>query len=81
MTASCSIFLAVGQAIFQSSLLNGLLDVVSRNEADRIIAVGAADVHRTTQSANRDAVTNVYNTAVTNVFVSRFASQQPVYKI
>ena len=81
MTASCSIFLAVGQAIFQSSLAHGLLGVVSQKEADTIIAAGAADVHRTTQPVDHDAVTSVYNTAVTNVFVSTSSFQQPVYRI
>ncbi|KAF2732223.1 MFS general substrate transporter [Polyplosphaeria fusca] len=68
MTASCSIFLAGGQAIFQSALTRNLRRVVSPEEAARLIAVGAADVHREVQPADRDAVFDVYNTAITNVF-------------
>ncbi|KAF1953775.1 MFS general substrate transporter [Byssothecium circinans] len=68
MTASCSIFLAGGHAIFQSALTRNLRRVVSPEEAARLIAVGAADVHGEAQPADRDAVIDVYNTAVTNVF-------------
>jgi hypothetical protein len=81
MTASCSIFLAVGQAIFQSSLTRGLLRVVSQEEADALIAAGAADVHRVVQPADRDAVIGVYNTAVTDVFVSPSSLQEPMCRI
>ncbi|KAJ4357233.1 uncharacterized protein N0V89_001808 [Didymosphaeria variabile] len=68
MTASCSIFLAGGQAMFQSSLTRNLVRVVSPEEAARLIAVGAADVHREVQPAVRDAVIDVYSKAITNVF-------------
>jgi tagatose-1,6-bisphosphate aldolase len=70
MTASCSVFLAVGQAIFQSSLTNGLFRVVSPEEAQRIIAAGAADVHLVVSPTDHDVVINVYNTSIVNVFVS-----------
>ncbi|KAF2437710.1 MFS general substrate transporter [Karstenula rhodostoma CBS 690.94] len=68
MTASCSIFLAGGQAIFQTALTRNLRRVVSAEEAARLIAVGAADVHREVQPIDRDAVIEVYNKAITNVF-------------
>ena len=70
MTASCSIFLAVGQAIFQAFLTKNLLRVVSRAETDMLIAAGAADVNAATRPADRDAVIDAYNSALTDVFVS-----------
>lgn len=49
--------------------MRNLRRVVSSEEAVRLIAVGAADVHGEVQPADRDAVIGVYNTAITNVFV------------
>ena len=70
MTASCSILLAIGQALFQVTLRRNLLRVVSQDEADRLIAVGAADVSRAIRPVDRDAVIDAYNNALTDVFVS-----------
>lgn len=70
MTASCSILLAVGQAIFQASLTSRLLRIVSEEEADMLIAAGAADVNAAIRPANRIAVVDAYNRALTDVFVS-----------
>lgn len=68
MTASCSILLAVGQAIFQAFLTGNLLRVVSPAETDQLIAVGAADVNAAIRPADRDAVIAAYNSALTDVF-------------
>ena len=70
MTASCSIFLAVGQAIFAASLSSNLLRVVSQEETDKLIAAGAAEVNAAIRAVDRDAVIGAYNSALTNVFVS-----------
>lgn len=72
MTASCSILLAGGQAIFRPSLARYLLRVVSQEETDRLIAAGAADVKAAIQTAgnNSTAVIDAYNHALTNTFVS-----------
>ena len=70
MTASCSIFLAVGQAIFQASLTSNLLRVVSQEETHMLIAAGAADVNAAIPAVDRDAVIDAYNSALTDVFVS-----------
>src|SRR3954470_19906412 len=75
MTASCSIFIAIGQAIFQTFLEHRLPNVVSQEEANKIIAAGAAGIRQVLQLANHDAVIDVYNTAVTNVFVRSFSEQ------
>lgn len=70
MTASCSILLAVGQAIFQASLTSNLLGVVSQEETHILIAAGAADVNAVIQAVDRGAVIDAYNSALTDVFVS-----------
>lgn len=70
MTASCSILLAVGQAIFQASLTSKLLRVVSQEETNMLIAAGAADVNAAIPQADRDVVIAAYNNALTDVFVS-----------
>ncbi|PQE13617.1 HC-toxin efflux carrier TOXA protein [Rutstroemia sp. NJR-2017a BVV2] len=74
MTASCSIFLVIGQAIFQTFLEHRLPSVVSQEEANRIIAAGAAGIRQVLQPANHGAVIDVYNNAVTNVFYLSAAS-------
>ncbi|KAI4157564.1 MAG: hypothetical protein LQ342_008186 [Letrouitia transgressa] len=68
MTASCSILLAVGQAIFQASLTSKLLRVVSQEETNMLIAAGAADVNAAIPQADRDVVIAAYNNALTDVF-------------
>jgi hypothetical protein len=78
MTAGCSVFLAIGQAIFQTCLKHCLNNVVSQEEANKIIAAGAAGFRQVLQSGDHDAVIDVYNTAVTNVFVS-YSSEQIIY--
>jgi hypothetical protein len=70
MTASCSILLAVGQAIFQASLTKNLLRIVSQQETNMLIAAGAADVSAAVRPADRHAVVDAYNSALTDVFVS-----------
>ncbi|KAL8936567.1 MAG: hypothetical protein Q9216_004869 [Gyalolechia sp. 2 TL-2023] len=68
MTASCSILLAVGQAIFQTSLASKLRHVVPQDEIDILVAAGAADVNTAIRPAHRDAVVDAYNSALTDVF-------------
>ena len=77
MTASCSILLAVGQAIFQASLTRKLLRVVSQEETYMLIAAGAADVNGAIRTANlnRSGVIDAYNSALTDVFVSPISLQ------
>ncbi|KAL9640530.1 MAG: hypothetical protein Q9204_000677 [Flavoplaca sp. TL-2023a] len=69
MTASCSVLLAAGQAIFQASLTSKLSRVVSQEEVNTLIAAGAAEVNAAIRPAHRVAVIDAYNRALTDVFL------------
>lgn len=70
ISASCTIFLAIGQAIFQQQLTSELSTVVSSSTVDRIISVGATSIRSVVDQDDLSAVVSAYSNAVTEVFVS-----------
>lgn len=69
ISASCAIFLAIGEAIFQNRLGKGLADVVSPALAEKIISVGATSIRSAVPKEELPTVVSAYSTAVTQVFV------------
>lgn len=74
ISASCAIFLAVGQAVFQERLAVGLIQVVSPEVVKEILSVGATGIRSIIDAEDLPAVIEAYSKATTQVFVS-FASQ------
>ena len=70
MCLSSSVFLAVGQAVFQSRLTDELVSRVPTDNASAIVAAGAAQGRQVVGSGDLNSVLEAYNTAVTNTFVS-----------
>lgn len=70
ISISCSIFLAIGQLVFQRSILNNLSGTVSQEVADRVISAGATNLHSVVDTADLPAVIQAYGKSVTQVFVS-----------
>ena len=70
ISTSCSIFLAVGQAVFQSSLRTNLAPIVSSDTIDAIISVGATNVGSVVDAQDFPLVIQAYGKAITQVFVS-----------
>ena len=69
MSTSCAVFLAVGQAVFQSRLSSELLQVLPTSVVNEIISVGATQIRTVTSMQNFAAVIHAYSEAVTQVFV------------
>lgn len=70
ISTSCSIFLALGQAIFQAALKTNLAPVVSSNVTEAIISVGATNIGSVIDASDLPSVVQAYGKAVTQVFVS-----------
>lgn len=65
-----SIFLAIGQNIFESHLLKALVANVPSENAEMIIMAGAEAVRRIVRPEHLQAVLSAYNKAITDNFVS-----------
>ncbi|KAL4999867.1 major facilitator superfamily domain-containing protein [Aspergillus recurvatus] len=68
ISASCAIFLAVGQAIFQEQLASNLAHVVPQDVLERISAVGATNVRSVIGADQQLAVLDAYSQSITRVF-------------
>ncbi|KAF2478181.1 MFS general substrate transporter [Lindgomyces ingoldianus] len=68
ISASCAVFLAVGQAVFQERLMNDLSQVVSEKVVKDVISVGATQVREVVSAQDLPVVLNAYSKAVTQVF-------------
>ncbi|ORY11850.1 major facilitator superfamily domain-containing protein [Clohesyomyces aquaticus] len=68
ISASCAVFLAVGQAVFQERLTRDLSQVVSEKIVKDVIAVGATRVRDVVSAHDLPVVLNAYSKAVTQVF-------------
>ncbi|KAI0889803.1 major facilitator superfamily domain-containing protein [Annulohypoxylon maeteangense] len=68
ISTSCSVFLAVGQTVFQSALRINLAPIVSSNTIDAIISAGATNVGSVVDAQDLPSVIKAYGKAVTQVF-------------
>ncbi|KAI5925016.1 MFS general substrate transporter [Camillea tinctor] len=74
ISTSCSIFLAIGQLVFQRSILTNLSNVVSQDVVDRVISSGATNLASVVDATDLPAVIQAYGKSVTQVFYITAAS-------
>ena len=94
ISASCAIFLVVGQAVFQARLINNLAQVVPTEVATNILTFGATTIRSNPEVQDLSLVLQAYSSAITQVLVrirqstydtnqltniSLFAWQQPLF--
>ena len=70
ISTSCSIFMAIGQAVFQRQLQVNLGGVIPSHLVDSIIDSGVTTVASQVDSSELPAVIERYSLSVTQVFVS-----------
>ena len=69
MSASCAVFLSIGQSVFNDRLASNLAQAVPVSVANNVISVGATSVRSVVNSAQLGAVLLAYSKSVTQVFV------------
>ncbi|PYI10684.1 hypothetical protein BO78DRAFT_414321 [Aspergillus sclerotiicarbonarius CBS 121057] len=67
ISASCAIFLAVGEAVFHARLEQNLAHVISSSLAKHVIAAGASGVRSIVPADDLPVVISAYSSAVTQV--------------
>lgn len=70
VSTSCSVFLALGQVIFQKGLVTRLSDVVTPDLAGAVISAGATNFRSVVPASDLPAVVEAYGKSCTEVFVS-----------
>lgn len=65
-----TVFLAIGQLVFQQSLETNLSTAVSPEIADLVISTGATQLASTVDTADLPLVIDAYGKAIVRVFVS-----------
>ncbi|QIW94720.1 hypothetical protein AMS68_000238 [Peltaster fructicola] len=63
-----AIFVSVGQNVFDSNLVNGIVGTIPGIDAHTIVNTGATSLHDIIPAAEMDAVLNIYNNALRQVF-------------
>lgn len=74
VSATCAIFLALGQTIFQDRLNTHLSGQISSQLIDRILASGATNIRSFIDPDVLPTVLDGYSKSITEVFVSWFIS-------
>lgn len=69
ISTSCSVFLAIGEAVFQQRLQVNLENVVSRDVTNAVISAGATQIRSIVSADELPVVLRAYSKAVTQVFV------------
>ena len=69
---SASVFLAVGQAVFNTCLRSELVKLAPPIDVNALITVGATSIRGAVAPEQLSGVLDAYNFAVTRVFVSDF---------
>ncbi|KAL1863008.1 hypothetical protein Daus18300_008164 [Diaporthe australafricana] len=69
VSTSCSVFLALGQVIFQKGLVTRLSDVVAPDLVDKVISAGATNFRSVVPASDLPAVVEAYGKSCTEVFV------------
>lgn len=72
VSTSCSVFLALGQLIFQKRLETNLSAVVTSDLVHKVISAGATNFRAMVPDADLTAVVKAYGKSCTQVFVSSF---------
>ena len=70
VSVSCTIFLGLGQLVFQARLTHNLSSVVPPDVVDRIISAGATNLASVVDKGVLPAVIEKYGESATQVFVS-----------
>lgn len=70
VSTSCSVFLALGQLIFQKRLETNLSAVVTSDLVHKVISAGATNFRALVPDADLTAVVKAYGKSCTQVFVS-----------
>ncbi|KAI8949229.1 major facilitator superfamily domain-containing protein [Xylaria longipes] len=68
ISISCSVFLAIGQLIFQTRLISNLSPFISREAIDDIISVGARNIASVVNDEDFTIVIEQYGKSITQVF-------------
>lgn len=68
ISASCAVFLAIGQAVFQGRLTKELAQVVSADIVTEVLSVGATNIRSVVSAQDLPAVLRAYSKAVTQVW-------------
>lgn len=68
ISASCAVYLAVGQTIFQERLVRTLSEVLPPNTVSQVLSVGATQLRSISGDQNPSTIINAYSSAVTKVF-------------
>ena len=74
ISTSCAVFLAIGQAVFETRLSAQLSQVVPADVVARVLSVGATDIRSVVSSQNLPGVINAYSSAVTQLWVGPSSS-------
>ena len=69
ISTSCTIFLSIGQAVFNDRLSTNLHQVVPADVINNVTSVGATKIRSVVESSDLPAVVQAYSDAVTQVFV------------
>lgn len=70
VSASCSIFLAIGQAVFQDRLFINISAAVSPDVAKLVESIGATSIRSAISAGDLATVLRAYSNSITQVFVS-----------
>lgn len=70
VSTSCSVFLALGQTLFQARLEKNLGAVISTELVSKVISAGATDFRSVVPQSDVSAVIKAYGKSCTQVFVS-----------
>ncbi|KAI8966713.1 major facilitator superfamily domain-containing protein [Daldinia sp. FL1419] len=68
ISTSCAIFLAVGQAVFDTALRSTLAPILPPDAVEVVLSVGATDVRSVVDASDLPAVISAYSKAITQVF-------------
>jgi hypothetical protein len=80
VSTSCSIFLAIGQAIFQKRLEVNLSAILPSTLVEEIVSAGATNFQSLVPpSVNLSSVVEAYSRSITQVFVSNGLSTSGVF--
>lgn len=80
VSTSCSVFLAIGQALFQKRLEVNLSAILPFNLVEEIISAGATNFRSLVPaSVDLSAVVDAYGRSVTQVFVSNCSLSSSAY--
>lgn len=78
VSTSCSIFLALGQAVFQKRLETNLSAVITSDLVDEVISAGATNFRLVVPDQDLAAVVKAYGQSCTQVFVRRILIAKPL---